>query len=183
MAPKTHRTAVVAMPPQCVWEPIQAIRRQHDRQIHRWMPHINLLYPFVPREAFATALPLLTAACQSVPAFEVTLTRMRSFSHASGRGTVWLQPEPGDAFVRLQSALQAAFPDYSEQSRFAAGFTPHLSVGQVASRSAIQSLLTALQATWTPVHFILEAVALIWREAHTPFQVEHWISLADLATR
>lgn len=183
MVPKTHRTSVVAIPPARVWEPIQTIRRQHDRQIHRWMPHINLLYPFVPREAFATVLPLLTAACQGVSAFEVTLARLRSFTHASGRGTVWLQPEPVDAFVRLQGALQAAFPDYREQSRFAAGFTPHLSVGQVTSRSAMRSLLSALQASWTPVHFTLEAVAMIWREADTPFQVAHWIPLADAGLR
>ena len=179
MAPKTHRTSVVAIPPRHVWEPIQVIRRQHDRQIHRWMPHINLLYPFVPREAFGTALPQLTAACQRVSAFDVTLSHLRSFTHASGRGTVWLQPAPTDAFVQLQDTLQAAFPDYDEQSSFSAGFTPHLSVGQVASRGAMQPLLTDLQASWTPVHFKLDAVALIWREADTPFQVAHWIPLAN----
>lgn len=179
MAPKTHHTSVVAVPPRHVWEPIQAIRRQHDRQIQRWMPHINLLYPFVPREAFGTALPLLTSACQRLFAFDVTLARLRFFTHASGRGTIWLQPEPVDAFVRLQDTLQSIFPDYNEQSRFAAGFTPHLSVGQVASRNALQPLLTALQASWEPVHFTLDAVALIWRQANTPFQVDHWIPLAD----
>lgn len=41
MPAKTHRTAVVAMPPPEVWEPIQAIRRQHDRNVQRWMPHIT----------------------------------------------------------------------------------------------------------------------------------------------
>ena len=50
MPVKTHHTAVVAMPPPEVWEPIQAIRRQHDRNVHRWMPHITLLYPFMPHE-------------------------------------------------------------------------------------------------------------------------------------
>jgi 2'-5' RNA ligase len=183
MTTKTHHTSVVVIPPQDVWEPIQAIRRQHDRQIHRWMPHINLLYPFVPRQHFALALPLLATACQQVPAFEVTLTRLQSFRHASGRGTVWLMPEPRAALVQLQVTLQAAFPDYREQSRFAGGFTPHLSVGQVASRRALQPLLTTLQTSWQPLRFVLEAVALIWRDANTPFQVEHWIPLADAMPR
>lgn len=183
MTTKTHHTSVVVIPPQDVWEPIQAIRRQHDRQIHRWMPHINLLYPFVPRQHFATALPLLSAACQQVPAFEVTLTRLQSFRHASGRGTIWLVPEPHAAFVQLQATLQAAFPDYCEQSRFAGGFTPHLSLGQVASRRDLQPLLTALQTLWQPVRFALEAVALIWRDANTPFRVEHWIPLVAAMSR
>ena len=178
MPPKTHRTSVVVIPPQEVWEPIQAIRRQHDRQIHRWMPHVNLLYPFVPREQFDLAVPLLTAACQQVSAFDATLSTFRSFTHASGRSTLWLAPEPQALFVQLQEVLHTAFPDYDDQSRFSGGFTPHLSVGQVASRRELQSLTAALQAEWQPLQFPIAAVALIWREADGPFQVEHWLSLS-----
>ena len=66
MFSKTHHTAVAVLPPEEIWEPIQAIRRRHDRQFRRWMPHINLLYPFVPRAQWATAVPLLTAATQRI---------------------------------------------------------------------------------------------------------------------
>ena len=177
MPSKTHRTSVVAIPPQEVWEPIQVIRRQHDRQIHRWMPHVNLLYPFVPREQFDLAVPVLTAACQQVSAFDATLSTFRSFTHASGRSTLWLAPEPRVSFVQLQAALYTAFPDYDEQSRFSGGFTPHLSVGQVASRRELRSLTAALQAEWQPLRFSIAAVALIWREADGPFQVESRIPL------
>jgi 2'-5' RNA ligase len=181
MPSKTHRTSVVVIPPQAVWEPIQAIRRQHDRQIHRWMPHVNLLYPFCPREQFDLAVPVLTAACQEVSAFDATLSTFRSFTHASGRSTLWLAPEPRAAFVQLQAALHTALPGYDEQSRFSGGFTPHLSVGQVASRRELRSLTAALQADWQPVPFSIAAVALIWREADRPFQVEHWLSLSPAA--
>jgi hypothetical protein len=68
---KTHHTAVV--PPEGVWEPIQAIRRRHDRQVHRWMPHCNLLYPFRHREEFPAILPALRGACASVAPFTVSL--------------------------------------------------------------------------------------------------------------
>jgi len=181
MPPKTHRTSVVVIPPPEVWEPIQAIRRQHDRQIHRWMPHVNLLYPFVPREQFDLAVPLLTAACQQVSAFDATLATFRSFTHASGRSTLWLAPEPRASFVQLQAVLHTAFPAYDDQSRFSGGFTPHLSVGQVASKRELRSLTATLQAEWQPLPFPIAAVALIWREADGPFQVEHWLSLSHAA--
>jgi hypothetical protein len=43
----THHTVIAVVPPEQVWGPIQDIRRRHDRQhIRRWMPHVNLLYPF-----------------------------------------------------------------------------------------------------------------------------------------
>jgi 2'-5' RNA ligase len=177
---KTHQTAVIAMPCRDVWEPIQAIRRVHDRQIYRWMPHVNLLYPFYPRDQFQAerVMPRLAAACRQVPAFEVRLATFRYFTHGARRATVWLDPEPREAFVHLQATLQDAFPECDEQSRYRGGFTPHLSVGQVTSRRALQALLVTLQTNWVPLTFRLDAAALIWRTAADPFQVECRMPLA-----
>ena len=85
MPARTHRSALAAVPPEETWGPIQAIRRRHDRQIGRWMPHINLLYPFRPQEQFVTVTPTLAAACASVEPFAVTLGSLRLFRHGSGR--------------------------------------------------------------------------------------------------
>ena len=183
MPAKTYHTAVVAMPPPDVWEPIQAIRRQHDRHVQRWMPHITLLYPFMPREQCGEALPVLTEAGRHIAPFQVTLTTFRSFTHAFGKATLWLEPEPRYALAALQAALQAVFPAYDEQSRFAAGFTPHLSVGQAASPAARQHVLSVLQAAWQPVQFTLTAIMLIWREADGPFEVAHTIPLRGPQSR
>jgi poly(A) polymerase len=57
MTSKTHQTAVAAIPPEAAWGPIQAVRKKHDRQFHRWLPHVNLLSPFFPPERFDEALP------------------------------------------------------------------------------------------------------------------------------
>ena len=179
MPSKTYHTAVVAMPPPEVWEPIQAIRRQYDRHVHRWMPHITLLYPFLPHAQFGEALPVLTEVGRHIAPFQVTLVTFQAFTHAFGKATLWLAPEPQHAFVALQAALQAAFPAYDEQGRFPTGFTPHLSVGQAASPSARQRLLGTLQATWQPVQFTLTALMLIWREADGPFQIAHTLPLGD----
>jgi RNA 2',3'-cyclic 3'-phosphodiesterase len=181
MVVKTYHTAVVAIPPPQVWEPIQSIRRQHDRNVHRWMPHITLLYPFLPHAQFGEALPRLMEVGRQSAAFQVTLATFRAFTHAFGKATIWLAPEPHHVFVTLQAALQAAFPAYDEQSRFRTGFTPHLSVGQASSPGDRQHLLETLQASWQPVQFALTAIALIWREADRPFEVAHAIPLGSPA--
>jgi 2'-5' RNA ligase len=177
MPVKTHHTAVVAMPPPEVWEPIQAIRRQYDRNVHRWMPHITLLYPFVPHAQFDEVLPGLMQVGRQSLAFQVTLATFQAFTHAFGKATIWLAPEPRHALITLQAALHAAFPAYDEQSRFRTGFTPHLSVGQASSARGRQYLLETLQAAWQPVQFTLTALMLIWREADGPFQIAHAIPL------
>jgi 2'-5' RNA ligase len=172
MPAKTHHTAVAVVPPEGIWEPIQAIRRRHDRQIHRWMPHINLLYPFRPRTQFAEITPTLVAACATAQPFGITLGEFRFFRHGSGRCTLWLVPEPAEPLRHLQAALQSAFSDCDELSQFPAGFTPHLSVGQFASLRECERMREQLQATWKPITFTLAEVCLLAREGESPFVVE-----------
>ncbi len=163
MPEKTHKTAVVLVPPESVWGPIQAIRRAHDRQVRRWMPHVTLLYPFRPREAFDSAAPALEAAAAGVEPFEVTLDEFRWFRHGRGRSTMWLAPEPADRLVGLQAVLQAAVPDCDDVARHRKGFVPHLSVGQAPGRAALEETVAALRAEWRPVRFRAEEVSLIYR--------------------
>jgi hypothetical protein len=82
MSGKTHRTAVAVVPPREAWGPIQAIRERHDRQFRRWMPHVNLLYPFYPAGRFKEALPHLVAACAKIAPFPVTRAEFRFFEHS-----------------------------------------------------------------------------------------------------
>jgi 2'-5' RNA ligase len=106
--------AVVIIPPETVWSPLQAIRQQHNRQVRRWIPHITLLYSFRPRDTFATVAPALEAACAGIVPFGVTLAQFYSFAQAQGRYTLWLVPEPAAALVELQTALWQVVPDCDE---------------------------------------------------------------------
>jgi 2'-5' RNA ligase len=174
---KTHQTAVAVVPPPEAWGPIQAVRERHDRQFRRWPPHVNLLYPFCPPEQFDAAVPRLATACAAFVPFVVELAEFRSFRHASRKATLWLAPEPREELVRLQAALQAACPGCDDLSRFAAGFTPHLSVGQAGSAEDALRLREAWQRAWEPVRFPLAAIALLRRGPDTPFAVARWLAL------
>jgi len=160
---KTHQTAVVVIPPPECWAPIQAIRQRHDRQFRRWMPHITLVYPFRPREQFASMAEELRRACAGIEAFEVHLAQFRHFGHGRGRYTVWLAPEPPEGLVRLQTALLSVVPDCDDTAQHAPGFTAHLSIGQVQGPEAVAKLRPKLQADWQPLSFAVREISLIWR--------------------
>jgi 2'-5' RNA ligase len=160
---KTHTTAVVLIPPESCWEPIQAIRRVHDRQVRRWMPHVTLVYPFRHRDEFDEVADRLAVACRVVEAFEVRLAEFRHFGHGRGSFTLWLAPEPPEALARLQAALQAVVPDCNDVARHAHGFTPHLSVGQVRGHDRMTATRQSLQTQWQPLTFLADRVSLIWR--------------------
>jgi 2'-5' RNA ligase len=177
MLSKTHQTAVAIVPPQEVWGPIQAIRERHDRQFRRWMPHINLFYPFYPPERFDQTLPRLVDACARIAPFAVTLAEFRFFQHSSRQATLWLAPEPREDLARLQVALQAACPGCDDLSRFAAGFTPHLSVGQAGSAGEVQRLRDAWQPAWKALQFEVSTVSVLRRRKDSPFEIEREIPL------
>ena len=160
---KTHKTAVVIIPPETIWEPIQRIRRQHDRNLRRWMPHITLLYPFLPVSEFDRVTEQFRSQLRSLKPFELRLSEIRYFRHAREHYTLWLAPEPAEAVAALQERLWQVVPECDETRTFPDGFVPHLSIGQVSRRSRLQDVLQTLQRDWRELRFRVDSIALIWR--------------------
>jgi 2'-5' RNA ligase len=179
---KTHKTAVVVIPPEGAWAPIQAIRKKYDRAFERWMPHITLLYPFRPQSEFESAAVDLARVCEQISPLEVTLGSFGFFEHRLDSYTLWLAPEPKETLIELQTALWRAIPDCDDTRSFASGFTPHLSVAQAHDREQMQDLVAALSSDWTPITFQVSAVSLICRD-HPPddvFRVAQTIALKTI---
>ena len=161
--PKTPHSAVVLIPPRDHWEPIQAIRRERDAHVHRWMPHITLLFPFLPADMFAAAEGKLLAGCKRVAPFRIRLAR---FDYFPGPKTAWLVPEPPEPVIALQAELQHWFPRCDDVARHAGGYRPHLSVGQ-----GPPNLAEKLQVGWVPLEFDVSEVSLIRRDGpEDPFR-------------
>ncbi len=160
---KTFATAVVIIPPEEVWPPIQTLRQQHDPHVRRWMPHITVLYPFRPKHEFDTLEASLAGVCGGLERFEVTLTTFNVFAHARASYTIWLAPEPKELVTGLHTALWQVVPDCDDVRRYPQGFTPHLTIGQMRGDERLGKLLAELRATWQPVTFAVSHISLIWR--------------------
>ena len=159
---KSYKTAVVIIPPEHIWGPIQGLRKVYDRNFRRWMPHITLLYPFRRISAMNQVLPALSRTCSSLEPFEVQLLRFDFIPHSRRNATLYLVPKPAGPLKFLHKALLNIVPDCDDTTRFAGGFKPHLSVGQVSNQEA-QALCTGWQASWQPLTFTLAQVHVIWR--------------------
>ena len=176
---KVHTSAVVIIPPEDIWEPIQHIRNRYDRHVHRWMPHITLLYPFRPRSEFYDLDEHFRRSCGQIKPFKITLRKIYYFNHGRQFYTLWLDPEPNDLVISLQSELLKIVPDCNDVNKIKKTFIPHLSVGQVKGKGTLTTTLNALQASWKELNFSLKNIFFISRDniKGSKFQVQNCIYL------
>ena len=179
MTRKTQKTALVIIPPAETWPPIQAIRRVHDRQYRRWMPHITLIYPFRPIAEFSTLCETLAPVCHRLASLEITLETFRFFEHSHRSCTIWLAPDPPEPLIQVQTELWRLVPECSEVRDFPGGFTPHLSVGQAPGRKEALARVKEWQGSWSPLRVKVSEISFVARRdpPDDVFRVEAVISL------
>ena len=177
--PKVYTSAVVIIPPQRYWEPIQAIRKKFDRHIKRWMPHINLLYPFRSILEYDFLERIFSEICSFIEPIELTFRKIKYFNHGREHYTIWLEPEQQRFLIQFQLKLLGIVPDCNDVNKHKGGFTPHLSIGQVNGRDKLKSVIKSLELDWTTLKFTLYEIFFISREniKNSKFKIERTISL------
>ena len=86
-------------------------------------PHVTLLYPFADDDAVGSLLPDVAGVFARFAPFEASFAEVRRWPE-----TLYLEPEPADAFVALTEALVAAFPEYLPYGGAHDEIVPHLTV-------------------------------------------------------
>ena len=142
---------------------VQGIRRMHDPAFVRWPPHVNLLWPFVPRADLVRVEPLLRAELASLPPFQL---RLATFSVLCTRNqhTIVLEADATE-MTPLHAALARLIPACAGGKAFHA----HLTVAKADPADA-QRLCEELQRGWTPLSVAVNAVSLMWRDGDVPYQ-------------
>jgi len=178
---KIVQSAIVIAPPEALWGPIQEIRKVHDKAYPRWMPHVNLIYPFVPLENFGDVVQQAKQALMTLAPFKLSLNKFGYFTHKSDVA-MWLDPEcdPKGSVHQVQAALEKAFPYCNDISQISdSGFNPHLSVGQFPKNEA-KTAMKKLQDQWVPIEFIVKEVYMINRsDFESPFKVYYRVPLGN----
>lgn len=175
---KNFKCAVICSPPQDTWAPIQVIRQKFDKAYDRWMPHINMMWPFVMPELIDEAAEQLRQCLAHVAPFKLSFLGFNKFEHAKSC-VMFCQPttEPSDALQKLANALIAGFPNFNDlvANAESGGFHPHLTVGQFP-KNMIEKRISEHQANWKPIVFTVDCVYLISRkDDNEPFSIKHTI--------
>jgi len=173
---KTVQSAVVIIPPQEIWDQIEAIRKIHDKSYERWMPHINIVYPFVPCEDFEEYAPKVKKAVSTIKPFTIKLRELKYFVHNQS-ATLWLNPETETKSIHsIQSNLEKEISFCKDLSKLSdTGYNPHLSVGQWVNEVEIKKAQQNFQNDWKEIEFEVSEVYLISRTATDPFKIHYRI--------
>jgi 2'-5' RNA ligase len=130
-------------------------------------PHVTLLYPFAEDEAVGPLLPELAGVFERFAPFEASFAEVRRWPE-----TLYLEPDPADAFIALTEALVAAFPDYPPYGGIHDEVVPHLTVAH-GDAAGFDELAARLRPA-LPVRVRVERAWLMvdspagWQR-HTPF--------------
>ena len=76
-----YESILAIIPPEDLFPPIQAIRQQYDAGFVRIVPHITLLYGFLPDRYFEEVVDLIAPILAKIEPFTVTLADFEVFTH------------------------------------------------------------------------------------------------------
>ncbi|KAJ9451161.1 hypothetical protein DIPPA_00420 [Diplonema papillatum] len=171
----SFKAALIVMPPVELWPAIQAIRSQYDPAYARWMPHINIAWPFATPAHHSQAAEALQVAFANVAPFEMHLNSLSSFPNNSS--VVFLKPTASDgsahhALVEIRKLVVETLPVCHSDIEF----QPHLTVAKLSKAEVAAKKVQ--QLAWQPMSFTVSELYCISRpDDVTPFTITEVVPL------
>jgi poly(A) polymerase len=119
---------------------VNEIRAKYDRAYPRWMPHLNLLFPFLPVEQFEGLSFRISKALQEIEPFSVTFSEVGAFKQGRKAFTFHLKVNEITELQKLFKVVCATLPECPPKHL---EFHPHLTVAQApkSQKDAMQAEL------------------------------------------
>ena len=160
---ETYTTALTVIIPEEHVAKINKIRRVHDKAYPRWMPHINLIYPFIGSEHFDDIEDKLVQAFIDNPItpFTVKLNQLEYFNRGKDI-TFHLKPEDTTKLCKVFDTIVGSLTGVKLKRQ---KLVPHMTLGQCSIQDfrAMKSDL-AKQLDLKNLEFVVENICLIKRD-------------------
>ena len=149
------------------------VRRRWDRAARAdALPHVTVLYPFVPAAQLSAAdRAALALIASTIRPFAVRFRRVRRFDE----GVVWIEPVPADPFQALTRAVAERWPAYPPYGGRFDEVIPHLTVVEADDGPDAPSLeaVEIEVAGYLPFHARADRLEL-WRQDAGGRWHPHW---------
>lgn len=169
---KVSHTSFVIVPPPDLWNQIQSFRKFYDPAYERWMPHINICWPFVEENDFDIAYELLQDEFKDFEPFELSFNTIGHFEH-SKIWPLWLKPETFNGELnKIEEKILKILPFCNDLlQNHKEGFQGHLTIGKFDEK-IIDKKKTEFLSKWKPIKFMVNELYMIFRkDAVSPFFV------------
>ncbi|KAH8172648.1 2'-5' RNA ligase superfamily protein [Sarocladium implicatum] len=125
----SYDTALCLLPPRDTWAAIDRLRALNDKAYGRWPPHVNLIYPFVHRDALPAATEVLSQIDYAdIAPLHVALTEADCFAQKQAN-TMHIRPHyEADDYHALKSLVERLNRALGRKP--ANSYRPHLTVAQ-----------------------------------------------------
>eukprot|EP01083_Nonionella_stella_P072660 195954_1 len=178
------RSALCIIPPNDKWSEIQDIRRLHDPAYSRWMPHINIFFPFIDEVYFDSISNYIQHNIiqkNNIGSFDIILQDFDVFDRVKNgqvdnNKTETLFLKPVGCTSKLQNIFNHLSKDWCTCASGHSEFNPHLTVGKFKARD-ILAQKRSFQPSWSLIRFRCDALYLISRRGSKPFEIRHKIPL------
>lgn len=169
-------TALTVVIPHEFHNRINAIRSRKDKAFPRWMPHMNLIFPFVPEHQFESVAARLQPALQDFGEIRLELNKVSFFRHGKSNITVHLAPVDDSRLQLLFQIIRATLPEIPVKH---SQFHPHLTVAQdkYANADEVMAELEEYFSLDPMIVATINCVSLISREKDTSFVERLQVSL------